>query len=182
MLDWASFGAVRNGSGAGDVRMSYRNLEIWQLAQKLTFDVHWMSLKMLPKYELYEEGSQIRRAMKSVRSNIVEGYGRRRYKQEFIRFLTYAQASCDETMDHLLILHETVSLADDNVFNNLQGLIDELGRKINRFIQSVERGHRSVREEEYRYGSAQSGGHQQGEERQTSTAPNRATRIKHPGS
>jgi len=28
--------------------------------------------------------------------NIVEGYGRRRYKQEFIRFLTYSLALHDE--------------------------------------------------------------------------------------
>jgi len=41
----------------------------------------------LPKFEMYEEGSQIRRSAKSVAANIVEGYGRRRYKQEFIRFL-----------------------------------------------------------------------------------------------
>jgi len=60
-------------------------------------DVHKMTLTKLPTFELYEEGSQIRRSIKSVKSNIVEGYGRRRYKQEYIRFLTFAQASCDET-------------------------------------------------------------------------------------
>ena len=53
-----------------------------------------MTLTKLPAFELYEEGSQIRRSVKSVKSNIVEGYGRRRYKQDYIRFLTYAQASC----------------------------------------------------------------------------------------
>jgi len=36
---------------------------------------------------MFEEGSQVRRAIKSVKSNIVEGYGRRRYKQEFVRCL-----------------------------------------------------------------------------------------------
>ncbi len=34
--------------------------------------------------------------MKSIHSNIVESYGRRRYPNDYIRFLTYAQASCDE--------------------------------------------------------------------------------------
>ena len=42
----------------------------------------------LPKFEMFEEGSQIRRSSKSVRSNIVEGYGKRHYKNDFIRFLT----------------------------------------------------------------------------------------------
>jgi len=55
-----------------------------------------MSLE-LPKFEMYEEGSQIRRSSKSVKSNLVEGYGRRIYKNEYIRFITFALASNDET-------------------------------------------------------------------------------------
>jgi len=49
-----------------------------------------MTLEKLPRFELYEEGSQIRKSSKSIKSTIVEGYGRRRYQQEDIRFLTYA--------------------------------------------------------------------------------------------
>jgi four helix bundle protein len=74
---------------------------VWQLARDISIGVHRMTIGLLPKIEMYEEGSQIRRSSKSIRSNIVEGYGRRRYKQDFIRFLTYAHASCDETIDHL---------------------------------------------------------------------------------
>jgi len=37
--------------------MSYRNLEIYQLAHTLAVKVHQMSLK-LPKFEMYEEGQQ----------------------------------------------------------------------------------------------------------------------------
>ena len=61
----------------------------------------------LPKFEQFEEGQQIRRSMKSVRSNIVEGYGRRFYKGDYIRFIIYALASNDETIDHLDMLFET---------------------------------------------------------------------------
>ena len=64
--------------------MSYKKLKIWQMARGLSVDVHRMTMSALPKYEMYEEGSQIRRAIKSVRSNIVEGYGRRTYKQDYI--------------------------------------------------------------------------------------------------
>jgi four helix bundle protein len=59
-----------------------------------------MTLTELPKFETFAQGSQIRKSSKSVRSTIVEGYGRRRYKQEVIRFLNYAIASNDETTDH----------------------------------------------------------------------------------
>jgi four helix bundle protein len=123
--------------------MSYRSLEIWQLARGLTIDVHRLTIRELPKFEMYEEGSQIRRAVKSVRSNIVEGYGRRRYKQEFIRFLTFAQASNDETTDHLEMLHETESLKNETLFQDVHERLDVLGRKLNNFLHSVEAGHRT---------------------------------------
>jgi four helix bundle protein len=90
--------------------MSYKKQEIWQLSRELVIDIHKMTLTELPKFEMYEEVSQIRRSSKSVRSNIVEGYGRRRYKTEYIRFLIFALSSNDETIDHLEILYETGSL------------------------------------------------------------------------
>jgi four helix bundle protein len=123
--------------------MSYRTLEIWKLARRATIEIHQMTLAKLPKFEMLEEGSQIRRSVKSIRSNIVEGYGRRRYKQDFIKHLVYALGSCDETMDHLETLFETGSLVDEKLFKDLHALMDELGRKLNSFTQSVEAGHRS---------------------------------------
>ncbi len=121
--------------------MSYRNPEIWQLSRTLVADMHQMTLRKLPKFEMFEEGAQIRRSMKSVRATIVEGYGRRRYKQEFIKFLTYALGSSDETVDHLETLFETESLTDQPLYDDLHQRLDCLGRKINMFIQSVERSH-----------------------------------------
>lgn len=122
--------------------MSYRKLEIWQISRELTTDIHMMTMNKLPKFEMYEEGSQIRRSVKSIRSNIVEGYGRRKYKQEYIHFLTYSLASCDETIDHLEILWETKSLKDTLLYKKLHERLQTLGKKINRFIQSVEKQHR----------------------------------------
>src|SRR5213079_656178 len=121
--------------------MSYRDLEIWKLARQAAVGVHRMTLQELPKFEMYEEASQIRRSVKSIRSNIVEGYGRRRYKQEFIRFLVFAHASCDETIYHLKGLFETGSLTNEAIYRNLQGQLDLLGRKLNVFIEGVEREH-----------------------------------------
>jgi four helix bundle protein len=134
-----------------EVNMSYRTLEIWQLARDLSVEIHRMTLESLPKLEMYEEASQIRRSAKSIRSNIVEGYGRRRYKLEFIRFLTYAHASCDETIDHLETLYETRSLADDELYERLHQKLNQLGGKLNQFIQGVELQHRSVREDSAEY-------------------------------
>lgn len=123
--------------------MSYKKLEIWLLADRCVVDIHKMSLKELPKFELYEVGSQIRRSMKSVKSNIVEGYVRRRYKNEFIQFLVYAQASLDETVDHLETLWRTASLKNQELFEKLAKALDILGKKLNEFLQAVERNHQS---------------------------------------
>jgi len=123
--------------------MSYRDLEIWKLARDLSKDIHRMTLTRLPKFELCEEGSQIRRSSKSISSNIVEGYGRHDYKQDFVRFLTYALSSCDETTDHLECLSETESLLDEAMYTDLHGRLQTLGRKLNLFRQAVIAGHRS---------------------------------------
>jgi len=125
--------------------MSYKNLEIWQLARGLVIDIHKMTLEKLPKLEMYEEGQQIRKSIKTVKSTIVEGYGRRRYKQEFIKFLIYALSSNDETIDHLETLFETESLKDEELYADLHNRLELLGKKLNLFTQSVERGHKSVK-------------------------------------
>ncbi len=121
--------------------MSYKKLEIWQIAREVVIDVHKISLNELPKFEMFEEGNQIRRSSKSVKSNIVEGYGRRKYKQDFIKFLIYALSSNDETIDHLETLFETGSLTDEECYLSIHKKIDLLGRKINNFISSVEKNH-----------------------------------------
>ena len=127
----------------GEKLMSYRNLEIWQLARDLSAEIHHMTIKNLPQFEMYEEGSQIRRASKSIRSNIIEGYGRRRYKHDYIRFLCYAESSCDETTDHLEMLFETGSLTDKDLYEKLHAQLQKLGRMINSFLAAVEQKHRS---------------------------------------
>ena len=120
--------------------MSYKKLEIWILARELSIEIHKMTFT-LPKIEQFEEAQQIRRSSKTVRSCIVDGYGRRRYKADFIKFLIYSLSSSDETIDHLETLYETESLKDEVSYNLLHQKLEQLGRKLNNFIQAVERTH-----------------------------------------
>jgi four helix bundle protein len=115
---------------------SYRDLEIYQLSYELAVKIHRMSLQ-LPNYELFEEGSQLRRSSKAIPANIVEGYGRRRYKAEFIKFLVYAHSSCDETILHLNLIADTHFSCKPDLKEFLSAY-DVLGAKINRFIHFVE--------------------------------------------
>ena len=114
------------------------------MARDLSIEIQRMTLCKLPHFERYEEGKQIRRSSKSTRSDIVEGYGRRRYKQDYIRFLCYAESSYDETLDHLETLYETGSLTDRDLYGRLREDLRRLGRMINGFLLAVEQRHRPL--------------------------------------
>lgn len=116
---------------------SYKDLEVYKESKRLAIEIHKMSLS-LPKFELYEEGSQIRRSAKAVTAAIVEGYGRRRYKGDFIKYLIYAQSECDETILHLDFLFETKSLNKQETYNQLKNDYEALSKRINKFTQWVE--------------------------------------------
>ena len=118
---------------------SYTDLEVYTLAHDLGVSLHKLTLQ-LPKYETYEIGSQLRRASKSVSANTVEGYGRRRYKADFVKFLIYPHASCDETLEWLKYIqdcHPELQAAADPFVDQTK----TLGRKLNNFIQGVEKQH-----------------------------------------
>lgn len=118
----------------------YKKLKIYHKAHELGVKIHKMTLS-LPKFEMYEEGSQIRRSSKSVSANIVEGYALRKYKAEYIHYLFRAYASSIETVEHLEYLFETESLKDKALFDIFVAEYSELNSMIYRFISSVDKGH-----------------------------------------
>jgi len=120
---------------------NYKELEIYQISFTLAIKVHQLTMT-LPKYELYEQGSQVRRSAQSIKDNIAEGFGRRRYKLEYIRYLIFAHASCDEAINQLEMINK-LYFAESPI----DALINEyntLGSKINRFIQHVEKNWNST--------------------------------------
>jgi len=120
----------------------YKKLKIYQSAHRLAIEIHKMTLS-LPKFEMFEEGSQIRRSSKSVSSNIVEGYCLRRYKAEYVHFLFRAYASSVETVEHLELLYKTGSLKADTVFNDFVSNYSEINGMIYKFIETVNRNHKT---------------------------------------
>jgi four helix bundle protein len=116
---------------------SYKDLDIYKESKQLAIEVHKLSV-LLPKFELYEEGAQIRRSSKAITSLICEGYGRGRYKGEFIKYLVYAYAECEETLVHLEFLFETGSFTEENKYLSLKESYILLSKKIFKFINWVE--------------------------------------------
>ena len=87
-------------------RFGYKRLEVYQLAHALANRIDAMTCR-LPRHRRFEEGEQVRKSSKSVSAQIVEGYGHRKYKAEFLHYLHRALASADETHEHLDFLYET---------------------------------------------------------------------------
>lgn len=116
---------------------SYKDLDIYNNGMNLFLTLHPQTLK-LPKYELYELGSQLRRSSDSVVSNIVEGYGRRKYKADFIRFLVFSHASYLETINHIFKITQLYSELKEDFEPFIQDY-EHLGGKIFNFMSYVEK-------------------------------------------
>lgn len=78
----------------------------------------------------------MRRSSKSIKDNIVEGYGRRRYKQDFIKFLVYAHASLLECLSQLEMIEQLYPDLDVKIMIDKY---DILGAKLFKFIMYVEK-------------------------------------------
>jgi four helix bundle protein len=76
--------------------VSFEDLDVFRRAYRVSLDVHRVSLEA-PKIEQHALADQMRRASKSICSNLAEGYGRQKQsKAEFKRFVWMAIGSSDE--------------------------------------------------------------------------------------
>ena len=110
--------------------MSYKKLDIYKKSHELVLNIHKMSL-LLPKFELYEEGSQIRKSIKSVKSCIVEGYGRQS-KKELRQFVNIPLGSLAETR-YLLYFSSRLDYLQAKQSAVLNDLAEQVGRLLWRF-------------------------------------------------
>src|SRR5262245_64639501 len=95
-----------------------RKVEAYVMAHALAVRIHDMTMR-LPRFELYEEGSQVRKSSKSVSSQIVEGYRLRKYRNEFLHYLHRAAGSADENREHLDFLFECGTMNDESLYRYL---------------------------------------------------------------
>ena len=113
---------------------SYQDLEVYQKSYNLAIDMHKLTFEF-PRHEMYELGSQLRRAAISITLNIAEGYGRKQYPSEFKRFLINALGSCNEVSVVIDMIQDLGSL-DEKRYTVVKGQYDYLGRQINKLIQT----------------------------------------------
>lgn len=110
----------------------FTELEVWQLANELekkTFDQ--LSAGTLSKD--YALKDQINKSVGSIPDNIAEGFGRGG-RLEFIQFLSIARASAAELQSQLIRCLNRNHFSQE-IFNELNELVDKTGNKIGAFIK-----------------------------------------------
>ena len=75
----------------------FRDLKVYKLSFDLVMNIFRLS-KGFPKEEIYSLTDQIRRASRSVCTNIAEAYRKRVYPKHFVSKLTDADGECSETI------------------------------------------------------------------------------------
>src|SRR5437588_4189238 len=112
----------------------FRNLNVWQLARRLTKTIYQLTINF-PESEEFGLKAQMRRATVSICSNIAEGRGRRGDKQ-FRRFLDVAMGSACE-LECETILSFDLAFITDGVQEQLLTLLIELKRMLSGLISSL---------------------------------------------
>lgn len=105
----------------------YKNLDLWNLAMELVFDIYRLTGKF-PAHEKYGLGDQLRRAAVSIPSNIAEGSARNT-KKEFANFLYIAQGSLSE-LDTQIEIAKGLNYIDIDEYNAIEEKIDRIGKMI----------------------------------------------------
>ena len=111
---------------------AYKQIQVYQNAKTLAVDIHKMTLNQLPRFEMYEQGQQIRRSSKSVPANIAEGF-KKKGKQDKVRFMNIAQGSLEECRYYF------IPAKDLGYFetNELTGLLEEVSKLLEAYSSSI---------------------------------------------
>lgn len=103
----------------------YQKLFVWQKADQLVPLIYTLTARF-PKHEMFSLTSQLRRALLSIATNIVEDYARNN-RNEFCRFLTISLGSLAETK-YLFSVAQRLGYISESECNDTVLLADEVGR------------------------------------------------------
>lgn len=89
--------------------MNIKDLKIYQIASKLRKEIY----QEIPDNWKIDSIQQIKRASASIAANIAEGFSRKYYKKDFLRFLSFAIGSSDECQNHTKALYESKHISKE---------------------------------------------------------------------
>jgi four helix bundle protein len=114
----------------------FEELEIWRLSIDLTKEIY----KITGKEDFSRDFSlkdQIRRAVVSISSNIVEGFEKNN-NNELTRFLRISKGSAGEVRNQLYVALE-IGYIEKSEFENLNSSFIELASQIGKFISYLDK-------------------------------------------
>ena len=117
----------------------FKKLKVWNRAIDFAVEVYRVT-EEFPKKEMYSLVDQIRRAAVSIFSNIAEGC-KRGTDNELVRFCNIALGSTGE-VESQLIFSERIGYLNKEVVVELSKEIDEIGKMLAGFINSIKRSRR----------------------------------------
>jgi len=117
--------------------MGFRQLIVYKKSFELAMEIFEIS-KTFPKEETYSLTDQIRRASRSVCSNIAEAYRKRKYPKYFTNKLSDADSENSETMVWL-DFSEACKYISNEKKEALSSKNKEVGRLINFMINNPEK-------------------------------------------
>jgi len=116
---------------------AFRGLRVYQLAFKLAMEIYRES-KKFPREELYSLTDQIRRASRSVASNIGEGYRRKLYPKMFVSKMSDADGEGSETQVWIEFAYACGYISAELRLRWLEGY-EEIGRMLGGMIAHPEK-------------------------------------------
>jgi four helix bundle protein len=117
----------------GDIK-SFYDLEVWNKSHQFTLKLYSV-IKSFPNEERYILESQIKRAAISISTNIAEGMGRYSQK-EFLQHLVISRGSTEECK-YLVLLSKDLNYVNQETYENLNELLNEIGKMLNGLIRSL---------------------------------------------
>jgi four helix bundle protein len=115
----------------------HRDLKVYQFAYKLAMEIFRLS-KSFPREERYSLTDQIRRSSRSVATNIVEAFRKRRYPNMFVSKLTDADGEAAETQVWIDFAHNCGYLSQKQ-HDELIGSYEDVGRMLGGMMASPEK-------------------------------------------
>ena len=115
---------------------SFRDLEVYQKLFELHIEVNELTMQF-PKHELYELGSQLRRASNSAPANLAEGWNNK-HTNIYLEGINRAIGEVQETGHHLDVALQKKYL-DAGRQTELMRRYDECGKMLWGLAQAVER-------------------------------------------
>src|SRR3990170_6381230 len=120
----------------------FEDLKVWQLAHKLSLDFAEL-VRTFPKDERYDLAGQMRRSVRSIPSDISEGFGRHHFNDK-LTFYERARASLGELRNHFNEALGNGYLGEAG-YENFLKRINEVGYLLNRMMKNVQKARDNYR-------------------------------------